>query len=91
MPPNEIRIENRGTSTRRAAGALTTKWARSMASGAFVDGAPSNGVVELRQVLLQRPDAFLTTITEGLLAYSSGGSVAPVSDPDPGAADSAKH
>jgi hypothetical protein len=47
------------------------------ASGAFVDGASTNGVVELRQVLLQRPDAFRTTITERLLAYSSTGSVAP--------------
>jgi hypothetical protein len=45
------------------------------ASGAFVDGTPANGVVELRQVLLQRPDAFRTTITEKLLAYSSSGSV----------------
>jgi hypothetical protein len=42
------------------------------ASGSFVDGAPANGVVELRQVLLQRPDAFRTAITEKLLAYSSG-------------------
>jgi hypothetical protein len=49
------------------------------ASGAFVDGTSSNGVVELRQVLLQRPDAFRTTITEKLLAYSSTGSVAPSS------------
>ncbi len=47
------------------------------ASGAFVDGASTNGVVELREVLLQRPDAFRTTITEKLLAYSSAGSGAP--------------
>jgi hypothetical protein len=46
------------------------------ASGAFVDGASTNGVVELRQVLLQRPEAFRTTITEKMLAYSSTGSVA---------------
>jgi hypothetical protein len=45
------------------------------ASGAFVDGTSSNGVVELRQVLLQRPDAFRTTITEKLLVYWSAGSV----------------
>ena len=44
------------------------------ASGAFVDGTPTNGVVELRQVLLQRPEAFRTTITEKLLSYSMGGS-----------------
>jgi Protein of unknown function (DUF1592)/Protein of unknown function (DUF1588) len=47
------------------------------ASGAFVDGTSSNGVVELRQVLLQRPDAFRTTITEKLIAYSSAGSFVP--------------
>lgn len=44
------------------------------ASGTFVDGTSTNGVVELRQVLLQRPDAFRTTIAEKLLIYSSGGS-----------------
>lgn len=44
------------------------------ASGTFVDGTSTNGVVELRKVLLQRPDAFRTTITERLLAYSSDGS-----------------
>jgi hypothetical protein len=42
------------------------------ASGTYVDGTPTNGVVELRNVLLQRPDAFRTTITEQLLAYASG-------------------
>ncbi|MGH9646316.1 MAG: DUF1592 domain-containing protein, partial [Bryobacteraceae bacterium] len=51
------------------------------ASGALVDGTPFSGVVELRQALLQRPDAFRMTITEELLAYSSfgstGGSAAP--------------
>ena len=51
------------------------------ASGALVDGTPFNGVVELRQGLLQRPNAFRMTITERLLAYSShgsgGGSAAP--------------
>jgi hypothetical protein len=45
------------------------------ASGTFVDGTPTNGVVELRQVLLQRPDAFRTTLTEKLLAYASGKAV----------------
>ena len=42
------------------------------ASGTFVDGMPMNGVVQLRSVLLQRPDAFRTTITEQLLAYADG-------------------
>jgi hypothetical protein len=45
------------------------------ASGTFVDGTPTNGVVELRNVLLQRPDAFRTTITEKLLVYASGKSM----------------
>jgi hypothetical protein len=43
------------------------------ATGTFVDGSPTNGVVELRNVLLQRPEAFRTTITENLLIYSYGG------------------
>jgi hypothetical protein len=42
------------------------------ASGAYVDGSSTNGVVELRNVLLRYPDAFRTTITEQLLAYASG-------------------
>jgi hypothetical protein len=42
------------------------------ASGTFVDGTPTNGVVQLRGVLLLRPDAFRTTITEQLLAYADG-------------------
>jgi hypothetical protein len=49
------------------------------ASGALVDGTPFNGIIELRQGLLQRPDAFRMTITEKLLAYSSTGSVTPSS------------
>ena len=53
------------------------------ASGAFVDGTPTNGVVELRKVLLQRPEAFRTTITENLLVYAAGkpiGSTRPSPD-----------
>jgi hypothetical protein len=42
------------------------------ASGTFVDGTPTDGVVQLRSVLLLRPDAFRTTITEQLLAYADG-------------------
>jgi hypothetical protein len=51
------------------------------ASGALVDGTPANGVVQLRQALLQRPDAFRTTIVEKLLVHASGRAVAkwPVS------------
>jgi hypothetical protein len=47
------------------------------ASGTFVDGTPANGVIELRKVLLQRPEAFRTTITENLLIYASGKPVSP--------------
>jgi Protein of unknown function (DUF1592)/Protein of unknown function (DUF1588) len=53
------------------------------ASGTFVDGTPTNGVVELRKVLLQRPEAFRTTITENLLVYASAkavGSTRPSAD-----------
>ena len=47
------------------------------ASGAFVDGTRFNGVVELRQILLQYPDAFRTTITEKMVAYAERGTVSP--------------
>ena len=52
------------------------------ASGSFVDGTSTNGVVELRQVLLQRPEAFRTTITEKLLIYAATGSVTASGTPD---------
>src|SRR5262249_24601105 len=53
-------------------------------SGAFVDGTSTNGIVELRSVLLQRPEAFRTTITENLLVYASGKPVSPAQrSPDP--------
>jgi hypothetical protein len=41
------------------------------ASGSFVDGSATNGVVQLREVLLQHPDAFRTTVTEQLLLFAS--------------------
>jgi len=44
-------------------------------SGTFVDGTPTNSVVELRQALLQRPDAFRTTMVESLVAYTWTGTV----------------
>ncbi len=47
------------------------------ASGAFVDGTRFNGVIELRRILLQYPDAFRTTITEKMVAYSARGTVSP--------------
>jgi hypothetical protein len=52
------------------------------ASGTFVDGTSTDGVVNLRQVLLQYPEAFRTTITEQLLIYSSAGSAPSSGAPD---------
>ena len=49
------------------------------ASGAFVDGTPINGALDLRQVLLQYPEAFRTTLTEKLIIYASTGAVGPTS------------
>lgn len=48
------------------------------ASGAFVDGSPTDGVIELREVLLRRPDAFRTAITEGLIGWVSSGTAKPL-------------
>jgi hypothetical protein len=47
------------------------------ASGSDMDGTSTNGVVELRQALLRRPEAFRTTIAEALLVYVSTGSAVP--------------
>ena len=49
------------------------------ASGAFVDGTPIDGAVDLRKILLQYPEAFRTTITEKLLIYAAVRSVGPTS------------
>ena len=42
------------------------------ASTALVDGTRLNGVVELREALLKRPEIFLRTMTENLLTYALG-------------------
>ena len=42
------------------------------ASGTLPDGAQFNGPAELRQVLLRRPEEFVTTVTEKLLTYGLG-------------------
>ena len=52
------------------------------ASGTFVDGTPTNGVVQLRNALLSRPEAFRTTIVEKLLAHASGRPLASSAGPD---------
>jgi hypothetical protein len=46
------------------------------ASGIMVDGTTFNGPVELRRALLERGDAFLSTMTERLMAYAVGGETA---------------
>jgi hypothetical protein len=42
------------------------------ASATLVDGTSANGPVELRSGLMQRPDAFRTTIAERLVAFTAG-------------------
>jgi hypothetical protein len=49
------------------------------ASGAFVDGTPIDGAIDLRRVLLRYPEAFRTTITEKLVIFASVGAVGPTS------------
>jgi hypothetical protein len=45
-------------------------------SGVFPDGTKFEGVAELRQLLLRRPEQFVGTLTENLLTYSLGRSLA---------------
>jgi hypothetical protein len=52
------------------------------ASGTLVDGTEFSGPAELRQALFERRDAFLTTITERLLAYGVAGK-AGIFEPSP--------
>ena len=40
------------------------------ATGDLLDGTHVNGVVELRQALLKRPDVFVGTLTEKLMTYA---------------------
>jgi hypothetical protein len=51
-------------------------------SGSLVDGTTFKGPAELRRALLERSDAFLTTVTERLLAYAVDGKPA-ISRPTP--------
>ena len=45
------------------------------ASGELVDGTKLNGPATLRQALVSRSDAFVTTVTEKLLTYAAGRAV----------------
>jgi uncharacterized protein DUF1592/uncharacterized protein DUF1588/uncharacterized protein DUF1585 len=51
------------------------------ASGTMVDGTLFNGPVELRRALLERQDAFLSTLTEKLVAYAIDGTTAAIPTP----------
>ncbi len=51
-------------------------------SGTFVDGTPTDGVIELRKAMLKYPAAFRTTLTEQLLIYAWGGDVPAVGTPE---------
>ena len=42
------------------------------ASGALPDGTPFDGVTELIEALVRRPERFVTTVTEKLLTYALG-------------------
>ena len=42
------------------------------ASGQLLDGTKVNGIVELKKVLLKRPDTFVQTFTEKMMTYALG-------------------
>jgi len=42
------------------------------ASGQLADGTDVNGVVQLREALVRRPELFVTTMTEKMLTYALG-------------------
>ena len=46
------------------------------ASGQLADGTPVSGPVDLRKALMERPEIFVRTMTEKLLTYGLGRSVA---------------
>jgi hypothetical protein len=45
------------------------------ASGVLADGTPVDGVVELRNALLEKPELFVRTLTERLMTYGLGRSL----------------
>ena len=47
------------------------------AAGVLADGSPVNGPTDLRNVILSRPDALTTILTERLLTYALGRGVEP--------------
>jgi hypothetical protein len=55
----------------------TTEGAPIDASGVLADGSKVDGPAALREVILSRPDAFATILTERLLTYALGRGVEP--------------
>ena len=51
------------------------------ASGVLPDGMEFNGVAGLRDALLQRPDLFVTTLTEKLMTYALGRGIEHYDEP----------
>jgi hypothetical protein len=47
------------------------------ASGMFIDGSPLDGVVSLRQSLVEHPNVFVGTMTEKLLTYGLSRGLGP--------------
>ena len=60
------------TSTWSAPGARPTAPSPIDATGQLADGTPLSGPADLRQALLSRSDAFVTTATEKLMTYALG-------------------
>jgi hypothetical protein len=50
-------------------------------SGVFPDGTKFQGILELRKILLSRPDRFVSTVTENLLTYALGRGVEYYDEP----------
>jgi len=46
-------------------------------AGVLADGSKVDGPVALREVILSRPDAFMTTLTERLMTYALGRGIEP--------------
>jgi len=51
-------------------------------SGQLADGRPVNGVVTLRQAILDRPELFVGTMTEKLMIYALGRGVSAEDMPE---------
>ena len=71
-------ITRRGFMTRVGQGLLAANAAGMLvknASGQLVDGTALNGVADLRNALLSRREAFVTSATEKLLTYALGRTV----------------